>query len=60
MNTTAPSSSGAYPAVDPVSPADLAATIYWRFGVDPAMEMRDQTGRPFKLADGLPISHVFA
>lgn len=50
---------GAHPAVDPVSPADLAATIYWRFGVDPATEMRDTVGRPFKLADGLPITQIF-
>ncbi|HEX4609870.1 MAG TPA: DUF1501 domain-containing protein, partial [Urbifossiella sp.] len=27
---------GAYPAADPVTPGDLAATIYWRFGLDPA------------------------
>src|SRR5205814_2769355 len=36
---------GAYPASDPVTPADLAATLFWRFGIDPASEMRDQTGR---------------
>lgn len=26
---------GAYPERDPVSPADLAATIFWRFSFDP-------------------------
>src|SRR5262249_59398709 len=45
---------GAYPAVDPVTPADLAATIFWRFGLDPATEIRDQTARPFPLAAGGP------
>ncbi len=25
---------GAYPARDPVTPGDIAATIYWRFGID--------------------------
>jgi hypothetical protein len=50
---------GAYPATDPVTPADLAATIYWRFGLDPAAEVRDQTGRPFRLAEGEPIRKLF-
>ena len=26
---------GAYPDTDPVTPADLAATLFWRFGLDP-------------------------
>ena len=46
---------GAFPAADPVTPADLAATIFWRFGIDPETEVKDQTGRPFKLANGEPI-----
>jgi hypothetical protein len=50
---------GAYPASDPVTPADLAATIFWRFGIDPATEVRDQTNRPYRLADGEPIRRVF-
>lgn len=43
---------GAYPATDPVTPADVAATIYSRFGLDPKMEIHDQTGRPFRIAEG--------
>jgi hypothetical protein len=50
---------GAYPAADPVTPADLAATIYWRFGFDPATEIVDQTGRPFRLTEGEPIRKLF-
>jgi hypothetical protein len=50
---------GAYPAADPVTPADLAATIYWRFGLDPATEIIDQTGRPFRLSEGEPIRKLF-
>lgn len=50
---------GAYPATDPVTPADLAATIYWRFGINPASEIHDRTGRPFKLAEGEPVRAVF-
>jgi hypothetical protein len=51
---------GAYPATDPVTPADLAATIYWRFGLDPRTEIHDRTGRPHRLADGRPIKSLFA
>jgi hypothetical protein len=50
---------GAYPAIDPVTPADLAATIFWRFGFDPGEEVKDQTGRPFKLSNGEPILKLF-
>jgi hypothetical protein len=51
---------GAYPAADPVGPADLAATLFWRFGLDPATEIVDATGRPYKLAEGTPIRELFA
>jgi hypothetical protein len=50
---------GAYPATDPVTPADVAATIFWRFGIDPATEVRDQTDRPFRLSEGEPIRRLF-
>ena len=50
---------GAYPAIDPVTPGDLAATIFWRFGIDPATEIHDQTGRPHRLASGEPIKSLF-
>jgi hypothetical protein len=50
---------GAYPAADPVKPADIAATIFWRFGFDPATEVRDQTDRPFRLTEGEPIHRLF-
>ncbi|HKB05508.1 MAG TPA: DUF1501 domain-containing protein [Gemmataceae bacterium] len=50
---------GAYPASDPVTPGDLAATIFWRFGLDPAAEIHDQTGRPHRLASGEPLRRLF-
>ncbi len=50
---------GAYPASDPVTPGDLAATLFWRFGLDPAAHIRDLTGRPYRLADGEPIRKLF-
>jgi hypothetical protein len=50
---------GAYPESDAVTPADLAATLFDRFGLDPAAEVRDLTGRPYRLADGQPIRALF-
>ena len=41
-------------------PGDLAATLFWRFGVDPAREMFDSTGRPYKLAEGTAVRELFA
>ena len=51
---------GAYPAKDPATPADLAATIYWRFGFDPAIHVRDRLARPHHLADGEALRGLFA
>ena len=50
---------GAYPETDAVTPADLAATLFWRFGLDPTQEMLDLTGRPYKRAEGQAIRGVF-
>jgi hypothetical protein len=47
---------GAYPATEPVSPGDLAATIFSSFGLDPMREIRDITGRPWRLAEGRPLT----
>ncbi len=51
---------GAYPETDPVTPADLAATIYWRFGLDPRLEISDPFNRPHRLANGLPLESLFS
>jgi hypothetical protein len=51
---------GAYPETNPVTPADLAATIFWRFGLDPAAEIHDRTNRPYRLADGQPVQALFS
>ncbi len=50
---------GAFPAADPVTPGDLAATIFWRFGIDPAAEIHDRGGRPHRVASGEPIRRLF-
>lgn len=49
----------AYPDRDPVTPGDLAATIFWRFGIDPATEIFDSLGRPHRAASGEPLRHLF-
>ncbi len=49
----------AYPVRDPVTPADLAATIYWRVGIDPSSEIHDLQGRPFVLSEGQPVRALF-
>ena len=46
---------GAYPITDPVTPADLAATIFDLFGVRPDTVIRDPGGRPFHISDGSPV-----
>ena len=50
---------GAYPIDQPVAPADLAATLFWRFGIDPTYEIQDAFGRPFPLATGTPLQDLF-
>jgi hypothetical protein len=52
--------SGAYPDTDPVTPGDLAATLFWRFGFDPATEIHDPQGRPYRLAEGTPLDRLFS
>jgi arylsulfatase A-like enzyme len=42
----------AEPADLPVSPADLAATIYHQLGVDPHSLIHDRLGRPVTLCEG--------
>jgi uncharacterized protein (DUF1501 family) len=50
----------AYPTLDPVTPADVAATLYSLLGIDPALELHDQLGRPHVLCPGTPIRGVLA
>lgn len=45
----------AYPSTNPVSPADLAATIYHCLGIDPRAHVADQQGRPLVVCPGSPI-----
>ncbi|MEZ6067087.1 MAG: DUF1501 domain-containing protein [Planctomycetaceae bacterium] len=49
----------AYPHLDPVTPEDIAATIYHALGVDPEVLIHDPLGRPHPLATGTPIAPLF-
>ena len=50
----------AYPAVNMVSPDDLAATIYHALGVDPATNLFDSLQRPYRLATGSPLMTLWS
>ena len=50
----------AYPAANPVSPADLVATIHHALGIDPDLEATDPQGRPVKLCLGSAIKPLFS
>ena len=53
-------SDAARPASDPVSPADLAATIYQALGISPHLRIPDAQGRPVALVEnGQPLDAIF-
>lgn len=49
---------GAYPADKPVSPSDVAATIYAALGIDPATRIYDTLNRPHTLVEGDVLGEV--
>ena len=50
----------AYPANDPVSPGDLAATIYSSLGISPDLRIPNAVGQPVPLvASGRPLDAIF-
>jgi hypothetical protein len=49
----------AYAAELPVSPDDLAATLFHRLGIPLDAEMRDAQGRPLSLCNGKPVLGLF-
>ncbi|MHB1560189.1 MAG: DUF1501 domain-containing protein [Isosphaeraceae bacterium] len=50
---------GGHPATDPVTPDDIAATMFWALGIDPATEVVDTLGRPLPIAAGKPVEAIF-
>ena len=52
---------GARPQTDPVTPAEIVATIYRCLGISSDRMLRDQLDRPLTVVpNGQPISQVFA
>jgi hypothetical protein len=49
----------AYPTLDPVTPADIAATMYAALGLDPSGHYQDQNGRIFPLTSGQPLMKLW-
>lgn len=49
----------AYPASQPITPEDVAATIYYALGIDPETLLHDPQDRPHALALGKPILELF-
>ena len=50
---------GGYPIDLPVTPGDLAATVYELVGVDPELTVPDQLGRPIAISQGgRPVAEV--
>jgi hypothetical protein len=49
---------GAYPTADPVTPQDIAATIYHCCGIPPETHLTDREGRQFPLCTGTPIRGI--
>jgi len=49
-----------YPAENPVRPDDIAATIYYLLGIDPATEVYGVGNRPLPITSGKPVLGVMA
>jgi hypothetical protein len=45
----------AYPSTYPISPGDIATTVYHCLGIDPQTHVTDQQGRPLVIGNGTPI-----
>src|SRR5262245_26989982 len=50
---------GAEPKDRPVTPAEVAATIYHALGIDPHMMLPGPDGRAYRLVDANPVSELF-
>ncbi len=50
---------GSEPRDRPVSPAEVAASVYYALGLDPATCLPGPDGRPLRLADAAPVMELF-
>src|SRR5262249_38484164 len=53
-----PDRNAASTSANPVTPADLTATIYHCLGIDPRAHVTDQQGRPLTASTGTPVHGV--
>jgi uncharacterized protein (DUF1501 family) len=51
---------GAYSLERPVSPGQLAATVFHALGIDPAAQVPTLLGRPWRIADEQPVAELWA
>jgi hypothetical protein len=51
---------GAAPADNPSTPADVTATVFSALGLDPHTMIHDQLSRPWPISEGKPIRSLFA
>ncbi len=49
----------AYPVENPVSPADITATIYHALGIPADLFLHDREDRPVRLTEGAPVAPLF-
>ncbi|MEW4571483.1 DUF1501 domain-containing protein [Tautonia sp. JC769] len=53
-------STAAYPKDDPCTPDDIAATMFYCLGIDPATELHNHLGQPVPVSYGTPIMPLLA
>ena len=53
-------SAAAYPRTAPYGPWDVTATVFSALGIDPQHTYRDRGGKPIRIAEGQPISAIYA
>lgn len=51
---------GGFPTMDPVSPEDIAATIYTLLGVNPHARIYDRFNRPHPLTEGQAVENLLS
>lgn len=52
---------GMAPDKDPISPDDLASTIFQQLGIDPFLELKTNNGRPMQIVrDGKPVEALLS
>jgi hypothetical protein len=52
-------SHGAEPADRPVSPAEIAASVYQGMGIDPGMGIPGPDNQPLSLVEAEPVAELF-